>query len=339
LNLPQQPRPPYPYISRDITYSDHGITFGATLTLPDTLQPHPAVILISGTGKQDRDATMAGHKMFAIIADHLTRQGIIVLRVDDRGTGSTTGDYDTSTTKDFAADVMTGIAYLKTLPVTKIGLIGHSEGGAVATMVAAQSKDVAFMISLAGLASKGIDGLLWQNQELVKVAPITDERKARFNSINKVMFETVYNNVDAPDLEQKIRAAYAAWVKSYPVSETEKSFKGGNFFYPLEGFIRTATGKWYREHIRYDPAPYLEKIKVPILALNGTKDIFVDPVANLANFKKFAHGSVIAVTIEGVNHLFQHCQTCTPDESSWLIESFAPEALKLMDDWLKVQLP
>ena len=193
LVMPQTPIPPFPYKTENVIYIDtvSGIRFGATLSLPKVKSSCPVVVIVSGTGKQDRDGTMAGHKMFAVIADYLTRKGIAVLRVDDRGIGETTGNYEQSTTEDFAKDVLSSIQYLKTrkeIDITKIGLVGHSEGGAVISIVASQSKDVAFMISIAGLAMNGLDALRKQNADIVAASPLSENDKKRSNNINELMF-------------------------------------------------------------------------------------------------------------------------------------------------------
>lgn len=329
-----------PYTSQKVQYynTDSSIHFGATLTIPENKKPVPAVILVSGTGRQDRDGTMAGHKVFFVIADYLSRNGYAVLRVDDRGTGETTGKYEDATTADFAKDVLTGVNYLKTRKeIGKIGLIGHSEGGTAAYMAAGQSKNVAFMISLAGLATSGLTALKQQNVAIVTGAPISQQSKDRYNAVNNTLFDTVYAYADAPDLEAHIRNAYAVW----KVLDDEKISKEGvqepgkgHFFFPLESYIMQATGPWYRYHIRFDPVPWLRKLQIPVLAINGDKDIMVDAKENLGNYQRYVK-HIQVITAPGLNHLFQHCVTCTMQEPSGLKEDFAPEVLQQMKDWLK----
>lgn len=317
--------------------ADSSIQFGASLTVPKTKKKCPVLIIVSGTGKQDRDGTMAGHKMFLTIANYLSSNGYAVLRVDDRGTGETTGTYEDATTADFAKDVLAGISYLKTRKeIGKIGLIGHSEGGAAAYMAAVQSKDVAFVISLAGLATPGLIALKQQNTAILSNAAIAQQTRGRYNAVNNTLFDTVYTYADAPDLETHIRSAYAAWkvlddekMSKEPSQETGK----GHFFFPLESYIRQATGPWYRYHIRFDPVPYLKQLKVPLLAINGDKDIMVDAAQNLGNYQKYVK-HVQVITAKGLNHLFQHCITCTMQEPATLKEDFAPEVLQQMKEWL-----
>lgn len=331
-----------PYISQNVQYynTDSSIHFGATITVPDDKQQHPALILVSGTGKQDRDGTMAGHKMFLTIADYLTRNGYAVLRVDDRGTGETTGKYEDATTADFATDILTGISYLKTRKdIGKIGVIGHSEGGAAAYMAAAQSKDITVVISLAGLATTGLKALKQQNEAIIFSAPIVQQTKDRYNSVNNMLFDTAYAFASSPDMEQHIRNAYAVWKVSDDAKmkrEGSKEPGKGHFFFPLESYLLQATGVWYRYHIGFDPVSYLKKVEVPLLAINGDKDIMVNADENLGNYKKYVTHTTTIVA-PGLNHLFQHCVTCTMQEPSSLKEDFAPEVLSQMKEWLKTQ--
>jgi len=335
-----------PYVSNDIKYynADSSIHFGATLTIPVGKKKCPAVILVSGTGKQDRDGTMAGHKMFATLADYLTRQGLAVLRVDDRGVGLTTGNYETSTTADFAADVLTSIDYLKgrkEINPKKIGLIGHSEGGAVISIVASQSRDVSFMISMAGLASKGLDALFKQNRDIVEASSLPDYDKARSNEINELMFKTAFAYANSDSMETKLNTVYASWKK-----KDDEYFKTLNkpfdhFRFPIYRYVQSATGPWYRYFIQYDPARYLIRVKIPVLAINGDKDLMVSWKENLGNFERYLHQAgnkdVKIVVLPGLNHLFLHCKECTTAESASLKEPIAPEVLSLIGDWIKGQ--
>lgn len=334
-----------PYQSVNVQYynADSSIRFGGTLTLPATKKNCQAVVLLSGTGKQDRDGTMAGHKMFLTIADNLTRNGIAVLRVDDRGVGETTGQYETATTADFATDALTSLHWLmkqKGINSKKVGLIGHSEGGAAAYIAAAESPDVAFIITLAGLATPGLQAIKAQNDAIVNTAPISDQKKYRFNSINAVMFDTVYAYAQSPDLEAHMRSTYQMWQakdSAYMVAHPQDPADKGRFFYPMESYIMNATGPWYRYHIRFDPAPFLEKVRVPFLAINGDKDIMVDANTSLDYITKHttANKQVTTMKVPGLNHLFQHCKECTNGEAYQLKEDFAPEVLEAMVKWVK----
>ncbi|MHA4893561.1 alpha/beta hydrolase [Pedobacter sp. PWIIR3] len=250
------------------------ITFGGTISFPEAHWNGTAVVLMSGTGKQDRDAMMAGHPWFKTIAEYLNSQGLVVLRMDDRGTGETNGTYEDATTADFAKDALAAVAYLKTrkdLKIRKIGLLGHSEGGASISIAAAQSDDVAFLISLSGLALTGLESQILQNQDIVAAAPIPDYDKKRFNEINELMFETAFHYADSVNLHAKLNEEYNAWkVKDEAYFKT-LNVEFDHFRFPIYSWSLSATRPWYRFFIKYNPADYLTKVKVPILAINGGK--------------------------------------------------------------------
>lgn len=340
--LPQTPRAPFTYTSENIVYysADSSIRFGGTLTIPEGGKKHPAVVILSGTGQQDREGTMAGHSMFAVIADYLSRQGIAVLRVDDRGVNETTGNYFTTTTREFAADALAGIRYLqsrKEINAAKTGLIGHSEGGAAACIAASVSKEVAFVISLSGPGMTGKEVLLLQNEAIVNAAPITAENKQRFHAVNKALFSVAYQYANDTTLEQHMRAAYQQWRKedSVYIAPLNKKLTD-HFFYPFESYVRQATGPWYRGFISYEPSKVFPLIKVPVLAINGDKDIISVGAPNLNGFKQYVKPRLLQTwLVPGLNHLYQHCTTCTTSEYAELSETFAPEVLERMVRFIK----
>lgn len=342
-NIPLENQPESNYKAEKLTYfnEDSTLHFGATLTYPLHVKKAPVVILVSGTGKQDRDGTMAGHKMFADIASYLSSRGIAVLRTDDRGTGETNGVYETSTTADFAQDVISAIAYLKNrkdINKKEIGLIGHSEGGAVISIVAAQSKDVAFMISLAGLATKGLSSLIRQNEDLVKAADIPDYDKKRYNEINGLMFQTAYQYASSDSMEQKLNETYEKWKIKDDAYYKGLNIKGYDHFrFPIYSYVRQAIGTWYRFFIRYNPEDYLAKVTIPVLALNGEKDIMVAADQNLRNFKNYLihNKDVTTMVLPGLNHLFLSCKTGKQEEYRTLEGHFSEEALQIMYHWIK----
>jgi uncharacterized protein len=322
-------------------YGKDSIRFGGTLTFPAGKKSYPGVVLVSGTGKQDRDGTMAGHPMFKVLADSLTRLGFAVLRVDDRGTGETGGQYETATTADFADDALAALEFLeKQRGVKAAGLIGHSEGGAAAIIAAATSEKADFIVMLAGLATKGIDALKLQNYGLINAAKISEYDRTRHTTINTLMFDTAYHYAYTPELETKLRSTYNAW-KHADDSAYRKDKPGEHdhvrFF--IESYVRHATGAWYQYHIRYDPVPFLQKIRVPVLALNGDKDVMVPYKENLQlienTLRQSGNSQVTVKVLPGLNHLFQHCITCTREESAALKEDFAPEAWEEMKIWLR----
>ncbi len=319
-----------------------GLTYDATLTVPNkATKKYPAVILVSGTGPQDRDGTMAGHKIFAQIADYLSARGMVVLRVDDRGVGKSTGNYAQSTTADFASDVLEAFNYLRTRPEVeagKIGIMGHSEGGASCAIAASREPKIAFLISLAGLCMNGYESLIIQNRDLVAVAPISDADKQRYNTINALMFKTALTYADSANMADKLNETYASWKKKDDEYVKAQQIQFDHFRFPIYSYVNQATGPWYRYFIKYDPAPVLAKVNIPILALNGDKDVMVSYKENLDNWKKLPgrgkNKKVTTVVLPGLNHLFLPCEKCTPQEMPSIKAPFSPQALNVIDEWL-----
>ena len=346
LNRPQTPQPPFPYISEEVEYDspDKSVHLGGTLTKPKGTGSFPAAILITGSGAQDRDETLMGHKPFWVIADYLTRRGVAVLRVDDRGMGKSVGPPQ-GTSADFALDVITSLDFLKSradINPKKIGLIGHSEGGMIAPMVAvARPQDVAFIVSLAGPGEKITDLMVQQNVATLKSvqvsAPIAEGYGAMMGSImTAAAFEK-----DTTQAYQKATVAYADWKKTvHPnvaamLTGVADSTGVASYIRTLVGTLRTP---WMRYFLAYDPTENLTRLTCPVLVLNGEKDIQVLAGPNLAGWeaalKKAENKEATVREIPGLNHLFQHCQACTVAEYSELTETFAPEALQMIGDWL-----
>lgn len=330
----------------DVTFknADGSISFGGTLSVPTSKKSGNAVILVSGTGKQNRNGDMAGHPWFKVLADYLVSQGMIVLRADDRGEGQTTGQYETATTADFAKDALTALNYLKSrtdLKINKIGLLGHSEGGAAITIAASKSPEVAFLISLSGLATNGYESLILQNQDIVRTAPIPDRDKKRYDEINEKMFKTALKYADSSTMDTMLNKTYAEWKVKDDAYIKSLGIEFDHFRFPIWSYVNNATGPWYRFFIKYDPAPYMAKIKVPILAINGSKDIMVNPAVNLGNWKKLSaaggNHNVKTIEFDGLNHLLQHCKTCQLNEYREIKETIAPEVLSGIGTWLKEQ--
>lgn len=321
----------------NVTDSVH--IFG-TLTMPENGSKFPAVILITGSGTQDRDETILGHKPFKVIAEYLSNNGIAVLRVDDRGAGKTTKGRNPKaiTSENFAEDVKSGIDYLKTrseINRKKIGLIGHSEGGMIAPMVAAQSKDVSFIISLAGT---GVSGeVILQKQLTMPIESIPN-----FSTTFKQKYALYIANVLSAykKAETQTDAVFALdkitknWKDSLSSEEAKYAGNLANVYYTLKNMAIN----WGRFFIKFDPKTAISKVKCPILVLNGSKDHQVFPEENLAGIEeglkiaKNKHYKIIK--LEGLNHLFQHSETGLPQEYAKIKEDFAPEALQIMGDWL-----
>jgi pimeloyl-ACP methyl ester carboxylesterase len=333
--------PPYKSDSVVFEGKQTGLRYGATVTSPTSGVRHTAVIIVSGTGAQDREGTMAGHKLFAEIADYLTRQGIVVMRVDDRGVGLSTGNYAQATTADFAQDVLEAFRYLQSrsdLNIKRIGLIGHSEGGATCSIAASLEPKIAFLISLSGLCLDGYDALIIQNHDLVATAPISDAEKQRHDTIDEIMFKTARLYADSANMEKKLNESYAAWKKQDDEYVAAQHIQYDHFRFPVYSYVKQATGPWYRYFIKYDPAPVLAKVNIPILALNGDKDLMVASTPNLANWKKLPGGGhnkdVTTILMPGLNHLFLPCVTCTTQEYATIKSPFSPQALQIIGSWL-----
>jgi uncharacterized protein len=332
LLRPQNPVKPYPYKEEEITFSNGKakISLAGTLTLPPGPGPFPAAILLSGSGPHDRDESLVGHRPFLVLADHLTRKGIAVLRYDKRGNGKSTGDYANATTEDFAADAEAALAYMKSrkeLDPQKIGLIGHSEGGIIAPMVAAHSQTVAWIVLLAGPGLKGEDVLLLQSELILRTAGVNDGEVARTLAFNKQTYAFVRQEKDPAALEAKL-------------NDLVQSTSTGAALPPaaVQAQVRMLVSPWFRFYLDYDPVPALQKAICPLLALNGEKDLQVPPKQNLSKIEKAlqdgANKDFQTTELPGLNHLFQHCPTGSPTEYGGIQETMAPEALNAISDWV-----
>jgi hypothetical protein len=338
---PQEPKEPFSYNSEEVLFENEidGVVLAGTLTYPKEENKFPAVIMISGSGGQDRNEELLGHKPFLVIADFLTRNGIAVLRFDDRGIAQSTGDHSTATSEDFAKDVLAAVNFLKTrneIDKTKIGLIGHSEGGMIAPLVAVQSQDVAFIIMMAGLGIPG-DSILYLQGELIQRAEGTSEEEIlKSVKLQREIFSIVKNSKNDEkldkDLREKFYAEYAA------MTEEEKSKLGDPEVY-LNMQIKTITSPWFKYFLRFNPVPVLEKVKCPVLAINGENDLQVPPKENLSAIesalKKGGNKNIETKMLPGLNHLFQTSTTGKISEYSQIEETISPIALETMLDWIK----
>ncbi len=341
LKRPQEPKPPYPYNEEEVTYTneDAGITLAGTLTTPKTGGPFPAVILISGSGPQNRDEELLGHKPFFVIADHLTKNGIAVLRFDDRGVGESTGDHSKANSEDFSTDVLAGIEFLKTredISKNKIGLVGHSEGGMIAPIVASKSDDVAFIVLLAGPGIPG-DQILILQSELISKAEGTSEEEIKKNlDLSKKMYDIIKTTPDDSTAKEKLVAVFEQYYNN--LTEEEKTELGD-----VE-MLKTQQSKillspWFRYFLSFDPALYLKKVKCPLLALNGENDLQVPPKENLSAIEKIlteaGNKNFVTKELKSLNHLFQKSETGAVSEYSKIEETFSPVALEEMLTWIK----
>ncbi|MBA4055026.1 MAG: alpha/beta hydrolase [Marivirga sp.] len=344
LKRPQEPSKPYPYYSEDITFQNiqANISLAGTLTLPSKQGSYPAAILISGSGAQNRDEQISGHKPFLVIADHLTKNGIAVLRFDDRGVGKSTGDFSAATTADFAADVASAVAYLKTrtdINVKKIGLIGHSEGGVVAPMVASSSGDVSFIVLLAAPGIE-IKKVLMMQQELIPRAMGASESDVQKSvAISEKAFEMILTSDD----RQTLKADLAKLVEEN-YDDVPAALRPPNMTKEQTVAMQSEvlSSPWYQNLLRYDPAPTLEAVNCPVLALNGEKDIQVTSRENLAGIsdalKNGGNTNVTTKELANLNHLFQECETGSLMEYDKIEQTFSPVALKEISDWILKQM-
>lgn len=340
LRRPQEPKPPYPYVEEDVTYENReaGVELAGTLTLPHSGTPTPAVILISGSGPQDRNETVMGHRPFLVLADYLTRKGIAVLRTDDRGVGGSTGNTSQATTRDFARDVLCGIRYLqsrKEIDPKRIGLVGHSEGGVVAPLVASESSDVAFIVLMAGTGLTGEEILVKQAGLMGRAAGRSEKEIARNREAQLAMIAIVKAEADPDIAKEKLWNLIHERVAE--MTDEEKAREGVNQAF-LEGQVRMLLSPWLRYFLTYDPTTALRKVRCPVLALNGSLDLQVPPKEDLEAIAKALRegGNTDFKTVElpGLNHLFQNARTGAVSEYSQIEETIAPRALELIAGWI-----
>lgn len=340
ISRPQEPSKPYPYAEQEVFYKNpkDNINLAGTLTLPRGEGKHPAVILITGSGAQDRDGTVAGHRPFFVLADYLTRKGIAVLRVDDRGIGGSGGGSLSETSEDFAGDVLAGVEYLKTrkeISSKQIGLVGHSEGGLIAPIAAARSKDVAFIVLLSGMGQTGEELLLTQMELLQKASGQHPEAIARAIDFQKSLYAVIKSEPDNLPAERKINEMLAKRQSKMNERELKES---AQIEAELKSHLPLMLSPWYRYFLSYNPRPTLEKVKVPVLALNGENDLQVASKENLnliaAALKAGKNKDFTVKSFPKLNHLFQTSRTGTLDEYDKIEETIAPAVLETVADWI-----
>lgn len=354
-NRPQNPKTPFPYEEETVSYfnQEKSIKFEGTLTTPNQGNKHPVAILISGSGQQDRDETIFGHKPFLVIADYLTRQGIAVLRVDDRGMGQTTGKETLlhATSYDFAMDVIASIEYLKNredINPNQIGLIGHSEGGIIASIIGGMRNDIAFIVSLAGVSVSGEKVVLSQIEKSLQrtiASPSIDSimvlEKEAINIINQESNNRLAEVTIFQKLTGKRLANQDSIVKTYYGMEMKDGFESYNLKV-LGDRYKQMMLPWYRYILLYNPSEYLSKVKAPFLALNGEKDTQVLADLNLIGFKdtfdKYGKRNYKTISYPDLNHFFQHCKTGYYDEVESIEETISPEVLNDISTWIKEQI-
>ena len=318
LNRPQTPKGPFPYAQEEVSFRNGDAVLRGTLVLPEgCTRKTPVFIMITGSGLQNRDEVFYEHRPFAVIADAFARAGIATLRYDDRGFGESTGDIINCTTEDLKNDALAGIGLLRER-FDKVGVIGHSEGGTIALMLAAEKK-ADFIVSLAGMVVSGKETLLWQNRIALAAAGVPDET---VNTYCKALQEI-----------------YEARLAGAPLPAPGKYDLPATLAQNLSAVSMQIQTPYLKYFLALDVRPLLGDVTCPVLALNGTKDTQVEPESNLGALRNGLSDNTknSLEAIEGVNHLFQHCQTGSPNEYRDIEETFAPEVLEKLIQWISEQ--
>jgi len=341
LNRPQEPKKPYPYEEEEVTYENKRdkVRISGTLTRPRGARgPVPAVLLITGSGPQNRDEAIMGHRPFLVLADYLTRKGIAVLRVDDRGIGGTSDGTPDDTSENYVADVLAGVEFLKTrkeINAREIGLIGHSEGGMVAPLVAAQSKDVAFLVLIAGPGLPGARLILLQNDMLSRVGGMSDDTREQMRLLYTRIFAVLKEEKDNAAAEKKIREALNSQL-SRMTDAQKQEFAEIKRVVEAQGSMYVSP--WFRYFLNYDPRPALMKVKVPVLAVNGERDLQVPADENLAAIsealKAGGNKDYAVVKLPRLNHLLQTSKSGALEEYGEIEETISPAALDTITNWI-----
>ena len=340
LKRPQEPVKPYPYYSEEVTFENkkEGITLAGTLTLPSKEGTFPVVVLISGSGGQNRDEEILGHKPFLVISDYLTQNGFAVLRYDDRGIASSKGNYATATTLDFSYDTEAAVTYLlsrKEINKKKIGLIGHSEGGVIAPMIASRNKNINFIVLLAGTGLRGDKLLLLQQELIAKSQGMTDLEIKKNKDLNTKIFNLIIKSSD----DEKLKNDITTLLKENPQDNLPEGMTQEDY---INFALNQYTTIWTKYFIKLDPSVALQKVKCPVFAINGSKDLQVPSRQNLEIIKnsliKGKNKQITITEIPNLNHLFQETTTGSVSEYEKNEQTFSPIALKEILTFLKVQV-
>ncbi len=332
---PQTPAAPFPYTTERLTWQGAGVTLGGTLTVPEGDGPFPAVLLITGSGPQDRDETIAEHRPFAVLADQLARQGVASLRADDRGVGESTGVLVEATYDQLVDDVLSGVSLLEARPkvsASKIGLLGHSEGGTIAALAASKSEKVQYVVMMAAPGVKGRTLLLDQAEAILATTGVPHDRLATHRMAHA-------QALDALDKDPAtLRSAFKKLV-SIQVDIAEhylKQPRPADLNPIVDAAIGTVNTPWFSQLVKYDPAPTLASVDVPVLVLNGSLDLQVLPDPNLDAIRGALDHNDDALVMEfpGLNHLFQHAKRGTMDEYGLIEETMAPEVIQTVGEWV-----
>jgi len=341
MNRPQTPKAPYPYITKEVTFTNKKakIQLAGTLSIPDTTKVWPVVVLVSGSGPQDRNEALIRHEPFHVIADYFTRNGIAVLRYDDRGVGKSEGNFPAATTLDFSSDAASAVAYLKTLPYInkkEMGMVGHSEGGIIVLMQAAENKSLRFVISMAGVSVPCSQLLVMQNDALLEGYGAPEEMREFFVNFNSALYTLIQIEENPEQLREKVTALFNESVAG--LSDEQKKEFGLNDQYVTSQLMQLNT-PWFRYFLSIIPTNYIKKIKINTLAINGSKDKQVPAEENMEAFKNYfvqRPGTYMDNHIfPDLNHLFQPCTTGLPAEYAMIETTIDPYVLEYMTNWIK----
>jgi len=326
---PQDPKEPYPYNSIDISFenTDAGITLAGTLTYPEGNGPFPALVLVTGSGPQDRDEKILGHRPFLVLSDYLTRLGIAVLRFDDRGIGESEGDFTTATTMDFTLDAQAAVEYLVSQEYTAVGnmgILGHSEGGYIAPMVADMNEEIDFIILMAGPGIIGSEVILTQTKAIMQAQGVSEEVIEQAININKNVYSIINKEEDLELVSDQIMDIFLSAGMSEDAAKSQ-----------LPGLLTP----WFLYFISYNPAPVLERTTIPVLAINGTLDLQVLYRENLGAIEealiKAGNTNFTIKEFQGLNHLFQKAETGLMEEYGKIEVTIEPEVLEYIGDWIQ----
>lgn len=343
LQRPQEPKPPLPYRSEEVGYDNGPVHLAGTLTIPAGEGPFPAALLITGSGAQNRDEELFGHRPFLVLADALTRAGIAVLRVDDRGVGSSTGSVSRSTTADFADDALAGVSFLQQrsdIDRRRVGLIGHSEGGIVGPLVAAKAPDqIAFLVLMAGTGVPLDQVVIHQTELMMRTggasAADIDQQLAQ----TRLMTDLVRAGADSATIRARLLDLTNQQLATLPDSARAAA---GDPAAAVDAAVHATTTPWFRFAATHDPVPVLRQVRCPVLAMNGTLDLQVDPAQNLPPIEQAlrdgGNDDITIVRLPGLNHLFQTATTGAPQEYGQIEETMSPRALDTIKEWVLMKV-
>lgn len=333
---PQTPQPPYSFDQEEVTFAstDGSATLSGTLSLPKTGGKFPAVVLVSGSGQQNRDEEIFLHKPFLVVAEYFARRGIAVLRYDDRGVGGSTGDATKATTLDFADDAEAAFTFLrkhKRIDSKRVGIVGHSEGALIAQIVAARCRKVSFVAFLGGQGFSGDEILLQQNRLLFERQGVADTLVEKRLACMREFFVVADTMGPKGKMIPVLQEVVARVCPGMGKSELEAIGMDKKSLFVWSQQLQLP---WFKTFMKLNPVDYLPKVRCRILALGGEKDLQVPAKENLGKIKELSGGKAQVREMPGLNHLFQHCRTGSPDEYLTIEETIAPEVLEILANWI-----